>query len=48
MEAWKAELIGVPRSCNRRLETPLPPPTRTLPEPFADAWALVDKGEGPV
>ncbi|MGW7617247.1 hypothetical protein ACWGLG_15560 [Streptomyces antimycoticus] len=48
MEAWKAELIGVRRSYNRRLENPLPLPTRTLPELFAHAWALVDKGEGPV
>ncbi|SEB86247.1 hypothetical protein [Streptomyces melanosporofaciens] len=48
MEAWKAELIGVRRSCNRRLENPLPLPTRTLPELFAHAWALVEKGEGPV
>ncbi|MFE1930006.1 hypothetical protein ACFW95_06450 [Streptomyces sp. NPDC059474] len=29
-------------------ESPLPLPGRTLPEPFAHAWALVEKGEGPV
>ncbi|MBL1120327.1 hypothetical protein JK364_49765 [Streptomyces sp. 110] len=48
MEAWKAELIGLRRSYNRRLENPLPLPTRTLPELFAHAWSLVEKGEGPV
>ncbi|GAA1101540.1 hypothetical protein [Streptomyces javensis] len=48
MEAWKAELIGLRRSYNRRLEHPLPLPTRTLPELFAHAWSLVEKGEGPV
>ncbi|MBI0298652.1 hypothetical protein JBE04_30360 [Streptomyces sp. PRKS01-29] len=48
MEAWKAELIGLRRSFNRRLENPLPLPTRTLPELFAHAWSLVEKGEGPV
>ncbi|WNE96426.1 hypothetical protein PS467_14325 [Streptomyces luomodiensis] len=47
MEAWKAELIGLRRSYNGRLENPLPLPTRTLPELFAHAWALVEKGEGP-
>ncbi|MDX3224427.1 hypothetical protein [Streptomyces sp. ME19-01-6] len=47
MEAWKAELIGVPRSYNGRLENPLPLPTRTLPELFAHAWALVEDGAGP-
>ncbi|WP_262700129.1 MULTISPECIES: hypothetical protein [Streptomyces] len=48
MEAWKAELIGLGRSYNGRLENPLPLPTRTLPELFAHAWSLVEKGEGPV
>ncbi|MER6140398.1 hypothetical protein ABT174_10095 [Streptomyces sparsogenes] len=47
MEAWKAELIGVRRSYNGRLENPLPLPTRTLPELFAHAWALVENGSGP-
>ncbi|MFF5582991.1 hypothetical protein [Streptomyces hygroscopicus] len=47
MEAWKAELIGLRRSYNRRLENPLPLPTRTLPELFAHAWALVERGQGP-
>ncbi|MEU5612207.1 hypothetical protein AB0H03_26345 [Streptomyces sparsogenes] len=47
MEAWKAELIGVRRSYNGRLENPLPLPTRTLPELFAQAWALVENGSGP-
>ncbi|MGY0062009.1 hypothetical protein ACWY4P_36665 [Streptomyces sp. LZ34] len=47
MEAWKAELIGVDRSYNGRLENPLPLPTRTLPELFAHAWALVESGSGP-
>jgi hypothetical protein len=47
MEAWKAALIGVPRSYNGRLESPLPLPTRTLPELFAHAWALVEDGRGP-
>ncbi|OMI38186.1 hypothetical protein SPAR_17300, partial [Streptomyces sparsogenes DSM 40356] len=47
MEAWKAELIGVARSYNGRLENPLPLPTRTLPELFAQAWALVENGSGP-
>ncbi|WP_275558291.1 hypothetical protein [Streptomyces sp. 5-6(2022)] len=47
MEAWKAELIGLRRSYNLRLENPLPLPTRTLPELFAHAWSLVEKGEGP-
>ncbi|MER7875083.1 hypothetical protein ABTY63_16210 [Streptomyces solisilvae] len=48
MEAWKAELIGLRRSYNRRLENPLPLPTHTLPELFAHAWSLVEKGEGPL
>lgn len=43
MEAWKAELLGVERSYNGRLENPLPLPTRTLPELFAHAWALVQE-----
>ncbi|MEU1791294.1 hypothetical protein ABZ553_36570 [Streptomyces sparsogenes] len=47
MEAWKAELIGVRRSYNGRLENPLPLPTRTLPELFGQAWALVENGSGP-
>lgn len=47
MEAWKAELLGVPRSYNGRLENPLPLPTRTLPELFARAWELVEGGRGP-
>ncbi|NUS90591.1 MAG: hypothetical protein HOY75_49855 [Streptomyces sp.] len=47
MEAWKADLIGVDRSYNGRLENPLPLPTRTLPELFAHAWALVEDGAGP-
>ncbi|MFI0728124.1 hypothetical protein ACH4S9_03755 [Streptomyces sp. NPDC021225] len=47
MEAWKADLIGVERSYNGRLENPLPLPTRTLPELFAHAWALVENGAGP-
>ncbi|GAA0950489.1 hypothetical protein [Streptomyces rhizosphaericus] len=47
MEAWKAELRGVRRSYNRRLENPLPLPTRTLPERFAHTWSLVEKGERP-
>ncbi|MEV5987152.1 hypothetical protein AB0L85_19345 [Streptomyces sp. NPDC052051] len=47
MEAWKAELLGVRRSYNGRLENPLPLPTRTLPELFAHAWALVQGGRRP-
>ncbi|MEV5436536.1 hypothetical protein AB0K80_10935 [Streptomyces sp. NPDC052682] len=47
MEAWKAELLGVKRSYNGRLENPLPLPTRTLPELFAHAWDLVRRGRGP-
>ncbi|MFI5567746.1 hypothetical protein ACIA6T_10385 [Streptomyces sp. NPDC051740] len=47
MEAWKAELLGVKRSYNGRLENPLPLPTRTLPELFARAWELVEEGRGP-
>ncbi|MFD7765935.1 hypothetical protein [Streptomyces sp. NPDC059787] len=47
MEAWKAELLGVKRSYNGRLENPLPLPTRTLPELFARAWELVEGGRGP-
>ncbi|GAA2350309.1 hypothetical protein [Streptomyces cuspidosporus] len=47
MEAWKAGLLGVARSYNGRLENPLPLPTRTLPELFAQAWALVENGSGP-
>ncbi|MES4901770.1 MULTISPECIES: hypothetical protein [unclassified Streptomyces] len=47
MEAWKAELLGVDRSYNGRLENPLPLPARTLPELFAHAWALVEDGAGP-
>ncbi|MEV0302644.1 hypothetical protein [Streptomyces prasinus] len=47
MEAWKAELLGVERSYNGRLENPLPLPTRTMPELFAHAWELVQGGRGP-
>ncbi len=47
MEAWKAELLGLERSYNGRLENPLPLPTRTLPELFARAWELVEEGRGP-
>ncbi|MGW2425514.1 hypothetical protein ACWC0C_40800 [Streptomyces sp. NPDC001709] len=47
MEAWKAELLGVERSYNGRLENPLPLPTRTLPELFAHAWGLVQGGRKP-
>ncbi|MFG3551398.1 hypothetical protein [Streptomyces sp. NPDC047725] len=47
MEAWKAALLGVRRSCNGRLENPLPLPTRTLPELFAEAWRLAEEGRGP-
>ncbi|MGC0376087.1 hypothetical protein [Streptomyces sp. SAI-229] len=47
MEAWKAGLLGLERSCNGRLENPLPLPTRTLPELFARAWELVEEGRGP-
>ncbi|MFF1276081.1 hypothetical protein ACFVZC_22200 [Streptomyces marokkonensis] len=47
MEAWKADLLGVGRSYNGRLENPLPLPTRTLPELFAHAWNLVEEGRGP-
>ncbi|MFF3502384.1 hypothetical protein [Streptomyces sp. NPDC003247] len=47
MEAWKADLLGVERSYNGRLENPLPLPTRTLPELFAHAWGLVESGRGP-
>ncbi|WP_191876551.1 hypothetical protein [Streptomyces filipinensis] len=47
MEAWKAELLGVERSYNGRLENPLPLPTRTLPELFAHAWELVQGAREP-
>ncbi|MFD3733134.1 hypothetical protein [Streptomyces sp. NPDC058632] len=47
MEAWKAELLGVERSYNGRLENPLPLPTRTVPDLFAHAWELVEEGRGP-
>ncbi|MER6621533.1 hypothetical protein [Streptomyces sp. NPDC000931] len=47
MEAWKAELLGLERSYNGRLENPPPLPTRTLPELFARAWELVEGGRGP-
>lgn len=47
MEAWKADLLGVRRSSNGRLDNPLPLPARTLPELFARAWASVEEGRGP-
>ncbi|POX56726.1 hypothetical protein C3489_02735 [Streptomyces sp. Ru71] len=47
MEAWKAQLLGLERAYNGRLATPLPLPTRTLPELFAHAWGLVREGRGP-
>jgi hypothetical protein len=48
MEAWKAELLGVERSYNGRLENPPPLPTRTLPELFVHAWGRVEGGLGPL
>jgi len=45
MEAWKAELLGVERSYNGRLENPLPLPTRTMPDQFPRVGT--GRGEGP-
>ncbi|MGA5125426.1 hypothetical protein ACPCAG_19250 [Streptomyces pseudogriseolus] len=47
MEPWKADLLGLKRSYNGRLNTPLPLPTRTLPELFAHACTLVESGRQP-
>ncbi|MFF7649216.1 hypothetical protein ACFZCY_05040 [Streptomyces sp. NPDC007983] len=47
MEVWKADLHGLRLGYDGRVEDPLPLPTRTLPELFAEGWARVEAGEGP-